>query len=157
MLVATPRGIFNWNFVVSRNGAFVGEIEVARIRERGEIRIGNETYSVERTSLLEGTFVLRQGDRMLASAKKLSLRRHLELAVDGRVLQIKGVLFKRVHRVLEQDRVIGCVAPARLFRREARIDLPNSLSLPVQFFVLWLVLIMWRRDAHAHTPAAPAG
>jgi hypothetical protein len=32
-------------------------------------------------------------------------------------------------------------------RRKAIIELPESLSLPVQVFFFWLVLVLWRRAA----------
>ena len=42
------------------------------------------------------------------------------------------------------DRV-GSVAPTSALKRSARISLPGELSVPVQVFITWLVLVMWKR------------
>ena len=37
--------------------------------------------------------------------------------------------------------------PRGLFSRKLTIDLPDELSLAVQVFMTWLVIILWRRAA----------
>ena len=37
--------------------------------------------------------------------------------------------------------------PEGLFTRRARINLPEELPLPVRVFMIWLTVILWKRDA----------
>ena len=48
--------------------------------------------------------------------------------------------------LIEGDREIGAIRPAHLFSRSALADLPDDLPLAVRIFMIWLVLLLWKRD-----------
>ena len=68
MLHAIPRGIFSWDFTVFRDGTAITEIDMSGWGERAKFRIGGQTYSVYRESMVQGTFVLQSGDGVQARA-----------------------------------------------------------------------------------------
>ena len=41
------------------------------------------------------------------------------------------------------------VRPARALGRQARADLPEDMPLEVRLFVLWLTLMLWKRQQQA--------
>jgi hypothetical protein len=46
----------------------------------------------------------------------------------------------------ENGRELGTVRPEHAFTRKAVIDLPAEIDLPVRIFMVWLVLVLWKRD-----------
>ena len=49
----------------------------------------------------------------------------------------------------EGEREVGAVAPRRLWSRRATATLPDSLPPSVRLFVLWLAVLVWKRDDDA--------
>ena len=44
---------------------------------------------------------------------------------------------------------VGTIRRETWTSRKARVELPDELPLPVRVFVLWLVLLMWKRESDA--------
>ena len=151
MLSATPRGLFTWGFTVRQGGNTIAEIDPSWLGERAEIRAGGQTYAAYRESLLAGTFVLQSGERALARAQKASaFLRAFDIDLAGRPLELKATSFWTREFVLFEGGVpVGRIAPAGWFGRRAVIDPPPDVPLPAQLFLLWLVLVLWRRAAAA--------
>src|SRR5438270_12778801 len=92
MLSAAPHGIFSWDFTVFREGTAIADIDISGWRERAELRVGGQVYSLYRESMLEGTFVLRSGDLVLARAQK-GFTRTFDIDVAGRHMELKALAF----------------------------------------------------------------
>ena len=125
----------------------IAEIDMSMWRERAELRIADQIYSVYRESMLEGTFVLGTGDLVLARAQK-GFTRTFDIDLAGRHMELKALSFwTREFGLFENNALIGRIGPSGWLGRKAIIELPESISLPVQVFFFWLVLILWRRTA----------
>ena len=149
MLSAAPRGIFSWDFIISRDGTMIADIDMSWWGERAELKITGQTYAVYRESLLEGTFVLQSGEQVLARAQK-GFTRTFDVDVAGRHLELKAVsIWTREFGLFENDAQIGRIEPAGWLGRKAIIELPEDIPLPVRVFLFWLVLILWRRAANS--------
>jgi len=46
----------------------------------------------------------------------------------------------------EGGQTIGSVWPENALTKKAIIDLPLDIAMPVRIFMVWLTLIMWKRD-----------
>jgi hypothetical protein len=152
MLDATPRGLFTGGFTVRQGGNTIAEIDPSWFGERAEIRAGGQTYAAYRESLRAGTFVLQSGERALARARKASaFARAFAVDLAGRPLELKATsVWSRAFGLFEGGVPVGRIGPAGWFGRQAVIDLPPGVPLPAQLFLLWLVLVLWRRaDAAA--------
>jgi hypothetical protein len=151
MLDAAPHSAFSWGFTVSRNGTRVAEIGMAWFRERADVRIGDERYTVSRESVLKGTFALRGAGRVMARARKVrAWTQTVEVDAGGRVFELRPLrAWKRPFGLFEGGAPVGRVAPTGWLTRRAVIDLPGDLPLPVQVFLFWLVVVLWRRGAAA--------
>ena len=129
----------------------VADLDVSWWGEKGILTIEGTTYRVYREAPMSGDFILEQAGSVLARAEKpsLFLRRFL-IRHAGReyTLQRKSV-FRRSYVLLDGSREIGSLAPESLFTRKAAADLPLDLPLPVRMFVVWLTVILWRRDQAA--------
>jgi hypothetical protein len=51
--------------------------------------------------------------------------------------------------LLVDEREVGEIAPASLWSRRATARFPDTLALPMQVFLLWLAVLLWKRDSDA--------
>jgi hypothetical protein len=58
-----------------------------------------------------------------------------------------GDQFPRVRFLLEGDKNIGSLSPNSWLGRDASVNLPADWPLAVKTFVIWLAIILWKRDA----------
>jgi len=160
VLHATPHGVFSWDFTVSRDGVAIAEIDMAWFRERADVKIGEQTFSLYRQSAAKGSFTLQSGDTILAQAQKISaFSRAFRIDTAGRKLTLKATsAWRRQFEVSENEALIGRIGPTGWAGRTSVIDLGIDLPVPVQVFLFWLVVVLWRRaDDAAATAAAVAG
>ncbi len=124
-------------------------LEADRMREAGRLILEEAVYPVYREGVFFGSFVLEHEDgAVLATAEKPSLfARRFDVEHDGStyVLRMASRLRRRFV-LIEGDREIGAIRPAHLFSRSALADLPDDLPLAVRIFMIWLVLLLWKRD-----------
>lgn len=157
MLLANPRSWFSRDFVISRGGVEVAEVVAAWFRERAELRVAGEAFVFGRESFFGGTFALRHGEDVLARAQKMFWRRGFVVEFAGRSLELKAIHFwGREYGVFENGRELGTVGPTGWFGREYAVELPESVPLPMQVFLFWLVIVL-RRRANSHSHSTPAG
>ena len=152
MLRAEPKSWFSWDYTVYDNGAPVADLDLAWVREAGEVIIEGVACTLYRESLLSGAFILEAGGFPLARAEKPSvLFRTFEIAYDDRhhyTLQARSA-FARTFVLCEGDREIGSIYPDHIFSRKMTVDLPEALPLAVRVFITWLVILMWKRAAQS--------
>jgi len=164
MLKAIPKRWFSWNFTVMEGSQPVADIDVSWWREKGLLTIQGTTYKVYREGLMSGAFILESAGAVLARAEKPSAFRNsfiIEHAGKHYTLCKKSA-FRREFLLLDGSGEIGSLSPEGIFTRRARVDLPEDLPLPVRVFIIWLAVILWKRDsdaggAAAVTAAAAAG
>ena len=120
-------------------------------REAGSFQLVGESYSVGRRSLMGGDFFVEHIGRALATAEKPSafLRRFVVTVEDETYELAARSAFHRGFVLRRRGQRVGSVEPNSLFSRSARTDLPQQLSLPVQIFMTWLVLVLWKRQRNS--------
>ncbi len=94
---------------------------------------------------------------MIAFAVKLSaFQKTFRIECDGRQYELRARSFWRRELVLcEGEKEIGSVVPDSLFGRRARVSLPEDLMVVLRLFVVWLAMVLWKRDSDsAASPAA---
>ena len=133
----------------------VADIDVSRWRERGLLTVQGLTYEVYREGQMSGAFILKSAGSVLARAKKPSaFRRSFIIEHAGRQYTLRATsAFRRQFLLLEGSREIGSLSPEGLFTRRARVDLPQELSLPVKVFIIWLAVILWKRQTDSGATA----
>jgi len=156
MLQATPRGWFSWNFVVSEGEEEVADIRLAMLREAGELVVRDMSYRVNREGIMSGAFVLLDGSMELARAEKPSaFQRSFQVSHAGKSYALAAEsAFRRKFVLRESGRPVGSVYPLNAFTRRCVVDLPDEISLPVRVFMVWLVIILWKRDSDSAAAVA---
>lgn len=148
-LTLVPRHWYSWDFVVENGDRTVAALDLSSWRERGEITIGDVTHRVYRERQMSGDFIIEGGGRELARATKPSAFRHtISLRHQGREYTLrKPSRWRRAFVLMDGERQIGSITPKSRWTRRAAADLPPDWPVAIQAFAIWLVLILWRRDA----------
>jgi hypothetical protein len=156
MLRVAPSSWFSWNFVVFEGQDQVADIRLAVLREAGELIVRDKTYRVNREGIMSGAFILRDGELELARAEKPSaFYRSFQVTHDGRCYTLGAESTLRRKFVLQENgRTVGSVCPVNAFTRKCDADLPTGISLPVRVFMIWLVILLWKRDSDTAAVAA---
>ncbi len=142
-----PQGWFSGDFRVLEGGVELAVIDKSWLGESGAFTIDGKTYTVARTSVLRGTFTLEHNGQVVAEAVKPSaFFRSFEITAKGDryVLRAESP-FRRKFLLLRRESVLGEIEPISLFGREAVARLPKEMQTPLQLFVVFLVLVLWRR------------
>src|SRR5215471_21693467 len=91
MLRASPVGWFSWNFVLSEDGERVAEIDLAWLREAGQLSVGHDSYRVYREGIMSGAFILEKDGVQLARAEKPSaMFRSFNLHCNGNAYTLEA-------------------------------------------------------------------
>jgi hypothetical protein len=159
MLELVPLGWFSWDFSVLQSGSPIAEIRICSRRERGVLAVGGSRYNIYREGMMSGQFILELNGTQLAHAEKRSWRyRSFTVQHEDKTYILKAEsAFRQTFLLSENDRQIGSISPARMFKRKAMADLPDELPLSIKVFLLWLTVILWKRDSEAAVSAAAAG
>ena len=152
LLRIEPKGWLSWSFrVLDARGHALTEIQQAWVRERGTFSIDGTRYTVRRTSAWKGTFQLEQPEGVLAEATKPSLfRRAFDVVTPRGHLRVEATsVFGRTFEVYRDEAPVGSIRPAAFLSRSAEADLPDDLPEPIRVFLIFLVLLLWKRAANA--------
>jgi hypothetical protein len=147
MLQIVPTSWWSWDVKVSDEARPVADIAMSWWREKGALAIDGARYRVYREAPLSGAFVLAGAGGVLARAEKPSVfRREFVVRHAGREYTLRPrSMFRRAFVLLDGSREVGSLAPQSAFTRKAAADLPHDLPLPVRAFIVWLILVSWRR------------
>jgi hypothetical protein len=145
-----PKSWLSWDFNVLQDDHLVAEIDISQWREKGKLAIDGSHYDVYREGLLSGAFLLEgDGTRLAGAIKPSVFARSFEVEYIGKTYQWRGELFKRKFILSEGEQEVGSLTPDGIFTRRATAEFPDDLVLPVKVFLIWLALILWKRDAES--------
>jgi hypothetical protein len=155
MLYAIPKSVFSWGFEVYDGNSLLAEIDTAWLLEGGCLNFAGHTYRLHKAGILSGHFSLEQNGVEIAAAQKTALLRHFEVRYGhNRYTLCARSPLSRSFVLKQNDVIIGHIIPNHLFTRKCSIELPAAIPAPVQLFMFWLVLLMWRRTARSSAAAS---
>ncbi len=148
MLRSIPNHWFTWNCEVLEGNARVASIYFNGWGEAGELIVEGFRYRVYRESPLSGTFILEEDDNSIAWAEKPNpLFRVFSVNYGGNQYELKAESpFGKTFVLQEYEQLLGSIYPENVFTRRAIVDLPENIPLAVRIFMVWLVMILWRRQ-----------
>ncbi|MDA0588221.1 MAG: hypothetical protein O2820_04810 [Planctomycetota bacterium] len=155
MLSAIPISWCSWSYQIEDLSQAVAAIDMAWLRERADVRIGDAEYKLGRYALVGGNFELSHEGELVAKATKRTFVRSFDIEAGERRFELSAIsIFGRTMGLYENGELIGKMAPVGFWSRRANADFPDGLPLDVRVFLIWFVLILWRRAASS---AAAAG
>jgi len=151
MLTAKPTGLLSSDFHLARDGRPLATLRQSAVREKATVTLDGVEYDL-RNQLLGRDFLLRREGRLLARADKRAFRYAFDVTVgpEGpaprtfRYASV-GLLVGGRFRLTEGERTLGEAAKVML-GRTARTSFPDAMPLELEVFLLWIALMMWRRD-----------
>jgi hypothetical protein len=151
MLGVIPKSWFSWDFYVVEDGRKIAFIDRHWFRERASFSLDGESYGVRRTSVVRGTFVLEHAGSVLAEAiKPSSFRRSFDISVGAdRYSLTAASAFRREFRLFRGGAPVGTINPVSVLGRSATAAFGDGIPRAVQLFVVFLVLVLWKRAADA--------
>ncbi|MBN2216561.1 MAG: hypothetical protein JW719_04210 [Pirellulales bacterium] len=151
MLRAHPKSIFSWNFSITKGSVLVANLTMNWMGERGSLDVHGARYDLYRQGWLHGAFVIATDRLVVAQAGKSSpfVRRFDVAYGHHRLCLTARSPFTRAFGVYDESGEIGSIYPDHFLTRRATIALPESIALPVQAFLFWLAVLMWRRAANS--------
>src|SRR5688572_18702723 len=149
MLRAVPVSCFSCAFHGFDDDRQLAHIDVAWIRGAGTSLLEGASYKVARESLFGGAFVLEKDGQVVARATKPSVwRRMFEIEYGNKRYTLKTKSsFGRSFVLLDGEVTIGAMRPEHVFTRRSEADFPDSLPLPARIFMIWLTILLWKREA----------
>ena len=151
MLRLIPKHWFSWDFSVLDDRGIVAYIDISWWREKGVLTVQGASHPVFRERQMSGDFILESAGSILARARKPSaFRRCFNVEHGGRHYTVRAQsAFRRTFVVLDGDIGIGSITPDGIFTRRASIDLREDIPLAVRVFIVWLAVILWKRESDA--------
>ena len=130
---------------------------MSRWREKGVLEVGGLHYAVHCEGATGRAFVLSRDATELARAEKTGwLSRSFTVNHGERTYRLEQQWFGRSFFLLDNGREVGSVVPRGMVTRKASVSLPDELPMPVRIFVIWLTVILKKRDADAAAITAGA-
>jgi hypothetical protein len=151
--VETKRtSFFGWNCSISMDGCPSGDMTFAWMGRSGTIVVAGESFHVRSQGLLTRSWDLWQGSSLLASASKRALGSQFEVDLDGVRFELqRPSLFGRGFVVKQGSGTIGSLERGGWFSRNMVGDLPDTWAPEQRAFVMWLVMMVWRRRARSRS------
>jgi hypothetical protein len=149
-MTVAPKSWYSWDFSVTSGDRTLAVLDLSAWRERAEIRIGDITHRVYRQGLL-GDFIIEAGGRELARATKPSaFRDKMVLHFGGKDYTLrKPSIWRRGFVLMDGERQIGSISPESVWTLRSAADLPSDWPVPIKSFVIWLVILLWKRNANS--------
>jgi hypothetical protein len=149
-LQAVPQDLYSWDYVVLEDKRPLTRIDLDVLGEGGEFFIHGQPYELAAPTMHSGSFVMQNRGRKLASANRPSVfargivvdmqGRHYELALEE--------IGSRRYVVKQEGEPIGHIGPSGAISRKVTVNLPDEMEDPEKVFLLWLVLMAWRKASH---------
>jgi hypothetical protein len=143
-----PHSWLSWDFSVVQGDSVVAEIEIPRWRKKDVLKVGGLHYAAYREGLIGGAFLLALDTTQLARAERTNwLSRSFTIKHGERTYRLSAEWFGSSFILLDNAREVGSLVPRGMFTRKTSVILPDELPLPVQIFVIWLMLYQRETDA----------
>src|SRR5262249_10933633 len=149
LLKAVPKHWFSWDFTIIEGVQLLAEIDVSWWREKGFLKVHGTSYRVYREGLASGDFILEYNGSILTRAMKpRALHPFLTIEYSGTQYTLRAKsFFRRAFLLLRGSEQVGSLSPEGVFTRRAQIDLPEELPLEMKVFIVWLAIILWKRQS----------
>ena len=155
MLYAKPRHIFSRHYRLCSDEDCtdtLGTVTMSGFKEAAKAQIGDDEYRFLREKNMSGDFLLQAADgTILARAEKPSMWKDQFRITFGELVftLYRASKWKQNYTLAWQGEEAGMVATRRWFSNLVNVELPDSLPLEIRAFILYLVVVMWRRASAA--------
>jgi hypothetical protein len=145
-----PKRTFSMrHYTLTRDGVEIGQIDCGGVRQSATLTVGGASYNPVSEGGLRTNFHLDAGGARIADVEPAgTFFRRFIVRAGSKIYALKvASWFGRSFVLTENDVEVGRIARTGFFTARCKAELPDDLPLPLQAFLIWLVLITWRRQA----------
>lgn len=148
MLQATKASIWGNRYTVSADGRPVAEWNRTFWRAGGEITLTGSTYRLDASAWTNRFTMTDAAGATVATAERAG-RKHWTVVADGTPHRFRRAsIWSNRQDLLVGDSPVGSIRRTGFWNSTVEADLP-TLSLPVQVFVVGVMITTWDRQAAA--------
>ena len=151
MLKAEPKNVLSSRYRLYDGEIDVGELRMSWVKERSEAVIDGHSVDMYREGTFSGAFILAANGSEIACAVKPSFwTSTFEVSFGNVTFELaKRGTFKSAFELRLEGTVVGSIERESIWKRTARANLPDDWPNALKVFILWLVLVIWQREAAA--------
>ncbi|MCP3917079.1 MAG: hypothetical protein GY711_16145 [bacterium] len=150
-LVVEPTSIFATGYRIEdeTSGAELGILKFDWVGEKARYLAAGENLRLTREPWW-GAFCMQRGRRTIARAVKPSAWfRKFEVRIGSERYELRARGLGRKFEIFRHGRRVGRVEPKSFLTRGARLSAPSGLEQHQAVFLIWLTLILWKREQAA--------
>lgn len=156
MLRADKNGIFSKTYRITADGRDVTLFESSWWRTGGTFTLDGHDYTIRANMWGSRYGMADENDDKVASAQGVG-RKHWTVESGDETHRFqRASLLRSAQLLLRDGQEVGAVERASMWKGGATAELPG-LSLPVQVFVVAVVLTMWEQQASAAAASSSSG
>ena len=152
MLTATPEKFYSWNYSVSNVSDLskvLGTLEFVKFRESGGITVGESKYLIEKIKFLPAAWELKLNSALYGRVwQPLFFLRRFEIEFGHKKYTLKALgPLLRSFRLWESGELTATIRCDPRRSRQPILECHRPIDGSLQFLVIWLVVLNWRRTA----------
>jgi hypothetical protein len=141
-----PRAWYSQDYRLLRDGAQLTHLHFESGPERSVFALAGEVYRAQKEKWNSSNFFLYVDQTQIARAEKPNWYSQTIYFEHQNQLYTLNPGFNRFTLSCTGIEV-GSITKRGWFSRSAAADMPEEFPLPVSIFIIWLVLLMWKRTA----------
>lgn len=155
-LTCLPESICSWNYkIIFADSKTTASAQFDIWSEQGGITLNSNYYSIQHARLSDKWTLESKGRVVAVAIKPNPFGRLFKVSYDSQNLVLRADSpFTRSFLIEQDDKLLGTIRPRHAFTKRASIDCPSSIAIPVQIFMFWLTVLIWKR---AENNSAAAG
>lgn len=148
MLQAKRTSIWKSRYEITSGGHPVAIWDGSMWKSGGRFELEGRNYLVRGNMWGSKYGMATDGDVVVATADRVG-RKHWTVRADGQEYTfVRASIWRHEEELHARGRAVGSVRRTSLWRNDTEVNLPG-LSLPVQIFVLGVVLAKWDNETAA--------
>lgn len=152
MLLAKRTSIWRARYEVSQHGHPVAHWDGAVWRQGGDLEVAGQPFQVRGNMWGSRFSMLDKAGGVIAAADRVGRKRWSVTAGPVTYQFQRASVWSEAQDLLVDGRKVGSVRKVSVWRSDVAVDLPG-VPLPVQVFILGVLVTMWQ----AHAAAAASG
>ncbi len=156
MLMAKRTSIWRANYEVTQDSHLVARWDGSLWRSGGDINVAGQEFQVRGNAWGSRFSMLDKAGGVIASAERVGRKRWSVTAGAVTYQFQRASIWSEAQDLLVDGRKVGSVRKVSLWRGDVAVDLPG-VPLPVQVFVLGVLVTMWQAHSAAAASASSGG
>lgn len=156
MLIAKRTSVWRAQYEVTQDSHLVARWDGSVWRSGGDVNVAGQVFQVRGNAWGSRFSMLDKAGGVVAAAERVG-RKRWSVTAGGVTYQFqRASVWSQAQDLLVDGRTVGSVRKVSVWRGDVAVDLPG-VPLPVQVFVLGVIVTMWQAQSAAAASGGGAG